>query len=250
MKNKFQSFVYLLFVIGTFWLLATIVSVYENPFDWYENPLVWVVLGAFVTVLLLKEYVHLMALEKAKELLPGKRRHRSCKYRTRMQQLKNGLKNGPAAKDISEEDDIVLDHNYDGIKELDNALPPWWVYMFYATIVFAVVYLFKYEVFDGDTQIMEYEKEVAAAQVQHKQYNKDVPAATGGPLVLLTDAASLSRGKAVFNLNCASCHAADGGGGIGPNLTDAHWILGGGVENIYATIADGGRDGEGNDFLG
>lgn len=64
-------------------------------------------------------------------------------------------------------------------------------------------------------------------------------------MVVLTDDASLKRGKALFNLNCVSCHKKDGGGIIGPNLTDKYWILGGGLKNIYNTISNGGRDGKG-----
>ena len=69
------------------------------------------------------------------------------------------------AKAIEEEEEIILDHNYDGIKELDNSLPPWWVYMFYATIIFAVVYLVRFEVLDGDNQVTEYKKQYAEAKL-------------------------------------------------------------------------------------
>ncbi|MBL4604338.1 MAG: c-type cytochrome [Flavobacteriaceae bacterium] len=144
------------------------------------------------------------------------------------------------------ESEIVLDHDYDGIKELDNSLPPWWVYMFYATILFAVVYLVRYHVLDGDNQVMEYEKSVAEARVKLEKYKKTTPNIFDiNSAILLTEASDLKRGKALFSLNCTSCHAKDGGGGIGPNLTDQNWILGGGFKNVFSTIYNGGRSGKG-----
>src|SRR5690606_16023582 len=74
-----------------------------------------------------------------------------------------------------EERDLELDHNYDGIKELDNKLPPWWLYSFYATILFAAGYLFYYHVLDGDTQQTEFEKEMIAAEIALEEYKKTAP---------------------------------------------------------------------------
>jgi cytochrome c oxidase cbb3-type subunit 3 len=156
------------------------------------------------------------------------------------------LKSWTKVKDIEEEHEIVLDHNYDGIKELDNSLPPWWVYMFYATIIFGVVYLIRFQVLDGDTQAVEYDKSVAAAKAAVDKYKATAPNLFDiENVTLLTAEADLKRGKAVFNLNCASCHLADGGGQIGPNLTDKHWVLGGGIKNVFNTVYNGGRDGKG-----
>lgn len=150
------------------------------------------------------------------------------------------------SKPIEKEEDIVLDHNYDGIRELDNTLPPWWVYMFYATIVFAVIYLVRYEVFGDSNQIQEYEIAVAEAQVELELYKKTAKGLVDATTVeLLTEPGDLSAGKAIFTTNCIACHKADGGGGIGPNLTDSHWILGGGVKNVFNTISEGGRAGKG-----
>jgi cytochrome c oxidase cbb3-type subunit 3 len=150
------------------------------------------------------------------------------------------------AKPIESEQEIVLDHNYDGIRELDNKLPPWWTSLFYITIVFAVVYFVYYEVFDGPTQIDEYETEVAIADkeiAEFKKNNKDLIDA--GTVELLTEPSDLAAGKAVFTANCVACHKDDGGGGIGPNLTDDYWILGGGIKNVFHTISEGGRAGKG-----
>ncbi|MDO6803705.1 cbb3-type cytochrome c oxidase N-terminal domain-containing protein [Wenyingzhuangia sp. 1_MG-2023] len=145
------------------------------------------------------------------------------------------------AKPIEEEGEIILNHDYDGIRELDNNLPPWWLYGFYMTIVFAFGYIVYYHVLDGDTQKDEYLAEVAQAKKEIAAYEAtqekvDLTALATG---------SNEEGKKLFKRNCAVCHAVDGGGKIGPNLTDDYWILGGGIENVYNTIAEGGRPGKG-----
>ncbi|GAA4961555.1 cbb3-type cytochrome c oxidase N-terminal domain-containing protein [Algibacter aquimarinus] len=149
-------------------------------------------------------------------------------------------------KPIEEEGEIILDHNYDGIKELDNNLPPWWLYGFYASIIFAAVYLVKYHVFDGDNQIDELETELADARIAIEAYKKTAKNLVDiNTVTQLTDAADLSAGKTIFQTNCVACHMADGGGGIGPNLTDEYWILGGGIKNVFRTVSEGGRSGKG-----
>jgi len=150
------------------------------------------------------------------------------------------------SKPIEAEGEIILDHNYDGIRELDNNLPPWWVYLFYASIVFGVVYLARFHVFNDYDQELEYEQEVAAAQLEIEVYKKTAKDLVDANTVeLLTDAADISAGKGIYEGNCVACHMADGGGGIGPNLTDQNWILGGGIKNVFSTISEGGRDGKG-----
>ena len=150
------------------------------------------------------------------------------------------------SKPMEEEHEIILDHNYDGIKELDNSLPPWWLYGFYATIIFGAVYLLRYHVFNGDGQYKELETEYAEAKIAIENYKKTAKNLVDiNTVVLLTDASDLSNGKKIFETNCVACHKADGGGGIGPNLTDEYWILGGGIKNVFKTVSEGGRDGKG-----
>ena len=149
-------------------------------------------------------------------------------------------------KPIEKEGEIILDHNYDGIKELDNNLPPWWLYGFYASIIFAAVYLVKYHVFDGDNQIDELETELADARIAIEAYKKTAKNLVDiNTVTQLTEASDLNAGKTIFETNCVACHMADGGGGIGPNLTDEHWILGGGIKDIFKTVSEGGRSGKG-----
>ncbi|MEH6535751.1 MAG: cbb3-type cytochrome c oxidase N-terminal domain-containing protein [Psychroserpens sp.] len=149
-------------------------------------------------------------------------------------------------KPIEEEHDLVLDHNYDGIKELDNDLPPWWKYGFYASIIFAFVYLAKYHIFNGEDQYQELDAEIAQAKIDIEEYKKNAKDLVDfNTVTVLTDASDLANGKKIFELNCVACHKADGGGGIGPNLTDKYWVLGGGIQNVFKTVSEGGRDGKG-----
>jgi len=160
-------------------------------------------------------------------------------YQTLMQKL---TKTEP----IENEGNLLLNHDYDGIKELDNNLPPWWVYLFYGCIVFALVYMVRFEIMGGDDQEMELKKELAQAKIDVAEYMKTAPDLMDEKtVVLLTEPADLAEGKVIFTTNCAACHRADGGGQIGPNLTDDHWILGGGIKNIFHTLVNGGRDGKG-----
>lgn len=159
---------------------------------------------------------------------------------------KNLIKRLTKTEPIENEMALLLDHDYDGIKELDNQLPPWWLYLFYGGIVFAAVYLIRYEVMDGDNQETELRKEMAQAKIDVAKYMLTAPDMMSEKNVTkLTDASSLASGKEIYTTNCAACHRADGGGQIGPNLTDDHWIFGGDVKNLFHTITNGGRDGKG-----
>ncbi len=145
---------------------------------------------------------------------------------------------------IEKEKDILLDHNYDGIQELDNSLPPWWKYGFYLTIVVAIIYLFHFHVLHtGASSKEEYEiamqeaEEAKADYLAHSANNVDENSIT-----LTTDAAEIAAGKTLFTTNCAACHAADGGGTVGPNLTDEYWLHGGGIKDIFKSIKYGWQD--------
>ena len=151
-----------------------------------------------------------------------------------------------ALKPIENEKDIQLDHDYDGIKELDNGLPPWFTGLFYATIVFAIVYLVRFHIVGDYTQEQEYVMDNTLAEKQVEAYNKTAPDLMNiDKVTLLTAPAAVAEGKVIFTTNCVLCHKADGGGAIGPNLTDTSWILGGGIKNLFKTITEGGRPGKG-----
>ena len=142
---------------------------------------------------------------------------------------------------MKEEAQIDLGHNYDGIRELDNRLPPWWLYGFYVCIVFAAIYLYRYHVahsapLSGEELKIELAKADADKQEYLKKAGNNVDENT---VKLLTDAKDLDAAKAIFTTVCAACHKPDGGGLVGPNLTDEYWLHGGGIKDIFKTIKYG-----------
>jgi cytochrome c oxidase cbb3-type subunit 3 len=149
-----------------------------------------------------------------------------------------------SSKPIEEEGEVLLNHDYDGIRELDNVLPPWWVNLFYATIIFGAVYLFRFHVIDSYTQAEEFEQEVALANAELEKIKANSPKEeiSLDQVVVLTDDASLAKGKEIFVNACAACHKTNGGGIVGPNLTDEYWINGGGIKNIFKIISEGSKN--------
>ena len=212
----------------------------EKP-AFIEYPMVSLFLGVFLFLLIAIEIVvsavdkvtfHLLTDEQKKQL------EEAQSFSFADSKLMKML---TRSKDIEEEADVMLDHDYDGIKELDNVLPPWWVYLFYGCIIFAVVYLVRFHVIGDYTQAEEYEKEVALAEEAHAKYLLTAPDLVNVDNVeLLTDAASIAEGKKVYEANnCFSCHGQNLEGGIGPNLTDVNWLNGGGVKNIFRLVSEG-----------
>ena len=141
---------------------------------------------------------------------------------------------------IEKEKDIMLDHDYDGIKELDNRVPPWFSYLFYGSIIFAVYYLLDYHVLkSGPLQEEEYKQEIEFASMQRVELERSGVLVNEETVTLLTDAAAVNEGKEIYSANCIACHGQLGGGLVGPNLTDNYWINGGGIKNIFKTIKYG-----------
>ncbi len=144
-------------------------------------------------------------------------------------------------KPVHEEADIDLGHDYDGIRELDNRLPPWWLYGFYLCIVVAAIYMYRYHVAYSaplskeELTISLNEAEIAKAEFLKTSANK----VDENTVTYLTDAANMDAGKKIFIAVCAACHLNDGGGSVGPNLTDKYWIHGGGIKDIFKTLKYG-----------
>lgn len=146
-----------------------------------------------------------------------------------------------ALKTEKSEDELILEEDFDGIKELDNPTPPWYNFIFYITIVAAVLYLLNYHVFKiGSLQATEYTNAVAESKAEVDAYlKKSGNAIDENSVVLLTNKKDIDEGAVIFQEKCAVCHLADGGGLVGPNLTDNYWIHGGDVKSIFKTIKYG-----------
>ncbi|MBE9576735.1 cbb3-type cytochrome c oxidase N-terminal domain-containing protein [Flavobacterium proteolyticum] len=210
-------------------------------------PMVALFLGVFLFLLIAIEIVidavdkvtyHLLTDEQKEQLANAQ----SVSF-TESKWYQNIVAKLTRSNEMEREEDIMLDHDYDGIKELDNVLPPWWVYLFYGTIIFAAVYLVRFHIVGDYTQAEEFNKEVELAELEKSKLPKD-PAdeVSYETVVALTDAASLAKGKEIFTNACAACHKADGGGLVGPNLTDKHWINGGGIKNVFKLISEGSKN--------
>lgn len=154
--------------------------------------------------------------------------------------FKNFIHSLTQSVSIQQEDDIMLDHDFDGIRELDNKIPPWWNALFYGAIIFGIIYMIDYHVIgDGNVQENEYKQEMHAANLQLEMLTKSGTMITEETVTVLTDAAALGSGKEIFVKNCAACHGMGGEGLVGPNFTDEYWIHGGSIKNLYLTISEG-----------
>jgi len=136
-------------------------------------------------------------------------------------------------------DPLLLDHEADGIRELDNNLPRWWVWLFYLTIAFSAVYMAYFHLLKaGDLQIAAYEKErVLGERIKTESIGKFE--ANLAALTPSQDPGALARGQQSFVTLCAACHRADGGGLVGPNLCDDFWIHGSNYVDTIRTIING-----------
>ncbi|MBN9385604.1 MAG: c-type cytochrome [Chitinophagaceae bacterium] len=146
----------------------------------------------------------------------------------------------------SKEEEVELDlgHDYDGIRELDNRLPPWWLYGFYCSILFACVYLWRYHVsHSAPLSAEEYTIAVQKAELQKTAYLKKAANLVDENTVkVLTGEGDLAAGRKVFEATCFACHGKAGEGGVGPNLTDEYWLHGGSIQDVFKSIKYGWAD--------
>jgi cytochrome c oxidase cbb3-type subunit 3 len=245
------SYIRIFFFIVIAFFLLMLVGAPDEPLSAFKELWFWGILGLLVMIMVAIE-IFIAALKSilfkalGQEAQANYLKQEALDKSNRFKWIKEKYNNLLDGKPLEEEGEIILDHNYDGIKELDNNLPPWWVYGFYLTIIFAVVYLARYHVFDATDQAGEFEIEMEEARIAIAEYKKTAKNLVDvNSVELLTETADLNAGKAIFTASCVACHKADGGGGIGPNLTDSNWILGGGIKNVFNTISEGGRDGKG-----
>lgn len=142
---------------------------------------------------------------------------------------------------MEEEKDILLDHNYDGVMELDNNLPPWWKGIMYVSMIFAPIYLYFNHFSEYATSSQEayaIEMEVADQEIKAFLATQE-NAVDESNVTVLADAEALGNGKLLYDNKCAVCHGGAGEGGIGPNLTDIYWLHGGSIGDVFKTIKDG-----------
>lgn len=144
-------------------------------------------------------------------------------------------------KPLEQESSIDLGHDYDGIRELDNRLPPWWLYGFYVSIIFAGVYLWRFHVsHTAPSSQQEYEISVQTAELKIQEYLKRKgDAVNESSVTVLTGADDIIAGKKIFTSSCSACHKEAGGGDVGPNLTDDYWLHGGDVKSIFKVVKYG-----------
>lgn len=145
---------------------------------------------------------------------------------------------------MAEEKDLLIEHEYDGIRELDNPVPVWFNAMFYVSIVFAVIYLLVYHVFGwGLNQDQEYEREMAQAEAAKQEWLAQSTNNIDETNVQVDNSpAVIESGFAIYTQNCAVCHGAAGEGGIGPNMADEYWIHGGEIEDVFRIVKYGVLD--------
>lgn len=144
---------------------------------------------------------------------------------------------------VEKEEDALLDHDYDGIRELDNSLPPWWKYGFYITIMVAFIYMGYYHVFaEGKNPLQEYAAEMEQAKIEKEMYEANNKDRVDESNIPMADAAGIGEGKELFVAKCWACHGKAGEGGAGPNLTDEYWMHKGSLNDIYQSIKVGYQD--------
>jgi cytochrome c oxidase cbb3-type subunit 3 len=246
MKTKIGILLPLFIIVQLNWLYSQTPP--SQPFSFYDNFLKngWVfftsflVLGGFFALLnLMKVILKMQQIQIYKEI--GKDAFEESETQPVSAIINRWYKKWTNVVPQEKEHEIMFNHQYDGIRELDNSLPPWWMAMFYVTILFAGVYMVYYHVADiGISSQEEYTMEIKEANAEVKSYLSTLANKVDENTVTqLKDEASLSAAKSLFSVHCVACHGALGEGGIGPNFTDNYWIYGGDIKNIFKTIKYG-----------
>lgn len=190
--------------------------------------------GAIVFMLVAFMFIMIFILSTPKYHYSYDRRRQRFSFLAKISQVLN------RGVPIENEKDIMLEHDFDGIYELNNKVPPWFNILFYGTIIAAVIYLVDFHVLgSGNIMVEEYTQEVTAANQKREELIRTGAFINENTVTLLTEAADLDKGKQIFTSNCIPCHGPDAGGTVGPNLTDKYWIHGGGVKNIFTTVKNG-----------
>jgi cytochrome c oxidase cbb3-type subunit 3 len=203
----------------------------------------YLLVTVFMTELIIILFLAFFIRRFSSELLPQKRKAplKERKFKNWWSRIDKKLLT--KAIPVEQEADVMLDHDYDGIKELDNPLPPWWKYGFYITIGVAVVYLLNFHVFGfGKNPTQEYNAEMEKASIEKEIYDANNKDKIDENNVPMADAAGLAQAKVIFETKCFVCHGKLGEGGVGPNLTDNYWLHKGSLNDIYKSIDYGYPD--------
>jgi len=194
-------------------------------------------IGGFMIVLIILLLIMVVLLARTANLVTGTEKKASISW---TQKLKQKWITGKL-KPVGQEKDMLLDHNYDGIQEMDYGMPPWLRYVFIGSFIFAVFYVPAYMVFDvipdQDTELADqYQRAALLAEARAKAGIMSITAETAQ---YNSEAEAITAGNVIYQKNCAVCHAADGGGGVGPNLTDDYWIHGNDMKGLFTTVSEG-----------
>ena len=230
----------LLLMVGA---LATSLLSPENSVELLANPVNWLVLtaGFFLIIAFMATFQALDAMKYMLAKKEGRLPAEEPEDQEEDEWLSGIMQKLTDATPVEEEEKVATDHEYDGIRELDNNLPPWWLAGFYISIVFAVVYLLRYHVFQSaPLPEEEFKIEMAEAEAAKEEYLETAANLVDESNVAMVESDSrILEGEAIFTKNCAVCHAKDGGGGVGPNLTDNYWIHGAKIADVFSTIKYG-----------
>ncbi len=218
-KNNVPFSLIALFVTGAILLLFYVFSSSDSTI--FTNKFVWVVLVLSLLMLFIVDNIEKIILNKEYSKLTPEQKSEFIED-SKIPYLKKLFKSAYSKQDDKEESTMILDHGFDGIVELDNALPKWWLSLFYFGIVFMVLYVTAYFTTDFAHLDAEYTKQSEDYTVMLAEIEKRVPQATIETATYNPD--KIAEGKDLFKKNCATCHKENGAGGIGPNLTDNHWI--------------------------
>lgn len=196
-------------------------------------------LGGVIAV----ELLVLLALLQALRVLTGIQRKAAVPKPAKAKKKINWMEklNQTKSLDVATEAEVDMGHDYDGIRELNNPTPPWWRWGFYFSILFGIVYIWRFHISEtAPLQLEELKIAEAEAAVAKEAYLKNAANNIDENNVkVLTEAGDLADGKKLFASNCAACHGPEAQGVVGPNLTDDHWLHGGKVADIFKTIKYG-----------
>ncbi|QCX53688.1 cbb3-type cytochrome c oxidase N-terminal domain-containing protein [Elizabethkingia sp. JS20170427COW] len=218
MKARTPLYIQILLTFGLVWFAF---EMFAPDSGYFSNILFWLsqIIGLLVT-LIVKSVGDLTEIKYFKSL--SEEDKKAYVALQKMPFFKRLWDSAVKKQSVKEENAIIIDHGFDGITELDNSLPKWWLGLFYFGCIYCVIYMFAYAFSDFAHQEKEYTKEYTSQLASIEEYEKTAPKITLETAKYSAEDAK--EGEELFKSNCVSCHGDGGKGGIGPNLTDQNWI--------------------------